>query len=554
MSESVRKGVLGRGVALSVIAVAIPAVAAGVGLPGGREIWINFYWLAAAFAALFVSLIGVRELSGGQWRYRIAISAALGLYATGQVVWFAQVTFGQARVPGPSDLFFLSCALLMSWAVVRVVQRRVSRETELIVVLDALTVSAALVVIAVTVLGPELAPLPRAEATFLLLYPILFLAPAGAALVSALALPTRLEWRGIWVLVTAWLLLGVSFSIWTLRELLGGPSASPMVDYLFGVGLILSGYGAATWPNERSTGAVETRWLQALSHALPVLAMSIAVLVALAVPKSSASGYLIWGGIVGLFALTAVRQTLLLRSLRRGRERLRAMAAELSAAESRERREIATYLHDKVIQSLALLAMRFKQLHGESDADRIKRLERDIQELLRQTVDDTRSATFDLSPPILHTIGLEAALEWIGESLCDRYEIEFVFSDDEQHKSLEHDEASLMYRFARELIMNAIKHARARRIALRVARLGTLVVVTVEDDGIGFDVDLVTGSAGLGGFGLYSIRERVASLGGELQIESSPDAGTSARVSVPLRPRVAPTASEVIAERAARGS
>jgi PAS domain S-box-containing protein len=223
------------------------------------------------------------------------------------------------------------------------------------------------------------------------------------------------------------------------------------------------------------------------------------------------------------------------RDLLASREALRALASELSAAEERERRRIASDLHDRLGQALAVLRMKFGALTATTDKKESAQLIDEIRDLLEKAVDDTSTLTFDLSPPILYELGVEAAIEWAGEQLCGEHHLVFQFSDDGRYKPLDEDAGPLLYRSARELMMNAVKHANASKLKVEIRRNGGLVTVLVVDDGVGFTPPENAEEAGSSGFGLYSIEERIQYLGGMFHIESMPDGGTRAMVSAPIK-------------------
>ena len=212
------------------------------------------------------------------------------------------------------------------------------------------------------------------------------------------------------------------------------------------------------------------------------------------------------------------------------REQLRALAAELAAAEDRERRRIATYLHDQIGQALAVLRIRFGALKMASDPADAEKLVTEISDLLEWAIEETNTLTFDLSPPILYELGLEAALEWVGETLCEKHDVVFSFVGAEQKISLTEEMASLLFRCARELVMNVVKHAKAQHVVIKVATQANSISITVEDDGAGFDTSVLANDRRMDRFGLYSIRERMTFIGGEFTVDSDPGQGTRATI------------------------
>jgi PAS domain S-box-containing protein len=217
--------------------------------------------------------------------------------------------------------------------------------------------------------------------------------------------------------------------------------------------------------------------------------------------------------------------------------KLKALASELTLSEERQRQQIATDIHDRVSQPLAISKMK---LDGLCAARRDKKLKEEIKsicESLGQTIAEMRSLTFDLSSPILHQLGLEQALrEYLIEHIEGKHGIHTEFEDDGQPKPLDNDVRSLLFRDVRELLVNVVKHAGANEVRVSVRRDGSMICITVKDDGVGFDPVAASSRAGeTGCFGLFSIRERLEELGGQLQIDSSPGHGCKVTMTTPLK-------------------
>jgi signal transduction histidine kinase len=218
------------------------------------------------------------------------------------------------------------------------------------------------------------------------------------------------------------------------------------------------------------------------------------------------------------------------------RERLRALAAELTRTEEQERRRIATELHDGAAQSLAFARLQLtaaqKACADELAADKLT----EISQILKESVQQIRAVLLDLSSPALNEIGLSAALsEWLDEHVGRRHDLGTSFVDECGEVPLGRDMRALVFRDARELITNAVKHAEAKNVSVHMAVSDQRLRIVVEDDGQGFDSHAVGQMPGdEGGFGLFSIRERMADVGGRFEIESAPGKGCKATLIVPL--------------------
>jgi signal transduction histidine kinase len=223
-------------------------------------------------------------------------------------------------------------------------------------------------------------------------------------------------------------------------------------------------------------------------------------------------------------------------ALDRREEELRSMASQLSLLEERERRQIATDLHDNIGQTLALSKIRLGLLLHDISEPGLKEPLREIRELIEQTIQYTRSLTYELSPPILYEVGFEAAIEQLAEQLHSKNGLSVDFEDDERPKPLGDDVRVLLYKVVNELLMNVVKHSKADLVRISVRRVKDSIHITVEDDGVGFQVlDTRLSSDRVKGFGLFSIRERLRHFGGRLDLESPEGGGTRAAVSAPLQ-------------------
>jgi PAS domain S-box-containing protein len=219
------------------------------------------------------------------------------------------------------------------------------------------------------------------------------------------------------------------------------------------------------------------------------------------------------------------------------REQLQALAAELSMAEERERRRIATGIHDRVSQNLAAARMTLGLLRSRLPADQ-RPLADEVCGLLDQTIQETRTLTFELSPPILHQLGLRPALDWLAESVAQRHGLAVDVTG--AAEGLPEDLRGLVYQAVRELLANAAKHAAARRVTVALADEDGVSTVTVADDGVGFDPHILTvrPEHGTTRFGLLNIRTRLSEVGGAVHVASAPGGGTRVTLVMPRREAV----------------
>jgi PAS domain S-box-containing protein len=212
---------------------------------------------------------------------------------------------------------------------------------------------------------------------------------------------------------------------------------------------------------------------------------------------------------------------------KRAQEQLRSLAAELTLAEERLRRQIATDVHDHIGQNLAISKIKLESLRGSISSPELATGLDEIRELIAQTIESSRSLTFELSPPVLYELGFEAAVEWLVRRAREQQGLSTDFKTDGRPKPLGHDVRVLLFQAVRELLLNVAKHANARNVTVWSRRVADEIQVAVEDDGVGFDTSKTTSrDYETGGFGLFSIRERLRSIGGRFDIESKPGTGT----------------------------
>jgi len=216
-------------------------------------------------------------------------------------------------------------------------------------------------------------------------------------------------------------------------------------------------------------------------------------------------------------------------------ERLRVLSSELSLTEQRERQKIATELHDRIGQSMAVSKIKLEALQKDLSLPEQSHSIKEIIELIDQLIYDTRSLTFELSPPILYILGLGAALEWLAEQFQEKHGIPVRITQKGEIKKLDNDMAFFLFRSTQELLINIAKHANAHMVRLNVRKMRREIHVDVEDDGVGFDtfkIEYPPNSSG--GFGIFSIRERLNYLGGQFFIQSKPGRGTHVKMVVPV--------------------
>ncbi len=224
----------------------------------------------------------------------------------------------------------------------------------------------------------------------------------------------------------------------------------------------------------------------------------------------------------------------------RSQDRLRTLASQLAMAEQRARHRLATELHDYLAQLLAL--GRIKLGHARqllksvpTGAEPL----RDLQDILDRGLGYTRTVMAELSPPVLHDLGLAAGLEWLGQQMA-RHGLAVTVANDPEAAEMAgrstEDLRIMLFQSARELLMNVVKHSQVKTARLSLAcEEPDGLVISVQDQGKGFDpASLDRRGGGVEHFGLFSLRERLEALGGRMELTSKPGLGTTVTLAVSL--------------------
>ncbi len=211
--------------------------------------------------------------------------------------------------------------------------------------------------------------------------------------------------------------------------------------------------------------------------------------------------------------------------------RLRLLAAELTDSELRARRRLAEVVHDHLQQLLVAARMRLAAAARLAGDEAARRMLDDTGQILGDAIDVSRSLAVELQPPVLFERGLAAALRWLAGWVREQHGLELALSIHEGVEPADEGTRALLFTAVRELLFNVVKHAGVQRarVVMRSAR-GGCVRVAVIDAGRGFAVD---DGMSRGGFGLFSIGERLRALGGDVTVRSRPGAGTRVDLLLP---------------------
>jgi PAS domain S-box-containing protein len=220
-------------------------------------------------------------------------------------------------------------------------------------------------------------------------------------------------------------------------------------------------------------------------------------------------------------------------ALRQAAHDLHGLTRRLVQAEEAERKRIARELHDRVGQALSALNINLDiVLRSAELAPGARQRLADSVSLVDSTLQSIEGVMAELRPPLLDEYGLAAALAWHAQEFSRRTGIRVSIDDEaaEAVRGLRLEAALALFRIAQEALTNVLKHARAKAVRVEVALAGDEVVMSIQDDGAGFDAS----RAPRGRLGMTTMRERAEAAGGRLEIDSAPGRGTRVLASVPL--------------------
>lgn len=275
----------------------------------------------------------------------------------------------------------------------------------------------------------------------------------------------------------------------------------------------------------------------------------------LSVPRRMPNGDVIWTGV--LYDITEAK--LAVEALQKSREeledkvrertaRLRALAAQLTEVEHKERRRIAELLHEDIQQRMVAIMYIIRGLMEDKKGHLDDKMARLLLKQLTEAIEMMRNLITRFRPPALYELGLRPALEWMAGQMHDRFGVDVAIKGNKNVRIRENSMLSFAYQAVSELLMNVVKHAGARRAQVLIRRKGrTGVLIEVSDRGCGFIVGKAQRAAS---FGLFNISERAADFGGRFSIKSQPGKRTCATIELPTAR--APAMSERRARQAVR--
>ena len=232
-------------------------------------------------------------------------------------------------------------------------------------------------------------------------------------------------------------------------------------------------------------------------------------------------------------AALALDNALLFAEVQEAHRQLKGLSAKIIKAQEQERQKIAMELHDQSGQALIALRAELRVLQFQIP-EKSKKVSQQIEYLDQIVQDLSRELTqlaYDLRPPTLTALGLVSALDQYAQDFQGRMKIQTIFSHDLDKIYLTEDIELVCYRIVQEALTNLVKHARATQVEIKLFFQESRLHLIIKDDGIGINNSNVQNKHG---YGLIGIRERLAQIGGTLEINSQSGKGTELIVAIPI--------------------
>jgi signal transduction histidine kinase len=216
------------------------------------------------------------------------------------------------------------------------------------------------------------------------------------------------------------------------------------------------------------------------------------------------------------------------------RQELRQLTEKLFQSQEEERRRIARELHDESGQSLTAIKLALERLEESVSAEDKKRKTEisEIRNMVRRTSSEIKRLSYHLHPTLLSDLGLEPALNLYFKEIKNHSSLNIEFDMVGFDHRLHVDMETVFYRYSQEALTNTLKHSDAKNFRLSIIKSFPRIIFLCEDDGIGFDTQII--GKDKRSLGLIGMRERTSLLGGTFQLRSKPGEGTRIRIEIPF--------------------
>jgi PAS domain S-box-containing protein len=224
-----------------------------------------------------------------------------------------------------------------------------------------------------------------------------------------------------------------------------------------------------------------------------------------------------------------------IKQIQQYQKKLRKLNNKITLIEELERRRIAENLHDSLGQTLSLAYLKLSAIDTNEFLPKTEKSLNEIFGLLNKAINESRQITYDLSPPVLHELGLISAFKWRLEQIEQMHQIETELIGEKTNLQLKKENTIFIYRIVNELLLNVLKHANATEIKIEIEQKRFKYRISVTDNGIGFKSAFDNSAKKTGSYGLLSIKERLQSFNGRLILKSEPEIYTTAAIEIPVK-------------------
>lgn len=236
--------------------------------------------------------------------------------------------------------------------------------------------------------------------------------------------------------------------------------------------------------------------------------------------------------IIFILGVSVFAVKLRFKALRNEKKQQEDFTRQIISAHEDERNRISRGLHDSLGQNL--LIVKNLALLGKKHPEKNPELFNNIEKLSSAIIREVRDISYNLYPYQLERLGLTKALESITERALKSSEIKFTKEIDTIDNIFSHEEEINIFRVVQECINNIVKHSGAKRASLKIKKPGRDLLITISDNGKGFDVNEILSDKSKTGIGLINMKERLKLLAGTLEIKSAPGKGTKFKIKIPL--------------------
>ena len=214
---------------------------------------------------------------------------------------------------------------------------------------------------------------------------------------------------------------------------------------------------------------------------------------------------------------------------------LQNLTKEITLLEERQKKAIAANIHDHMSQSLVISKMKLSELEKNKGLNNYLTDIQFIKDHISEALENSRKITYELSPPVLYQFGIIETMYWLSDKIFEQYKIRVNFKSNKEHIELDESRLIFVYRIIQEITTNTLKHGEASEIKIDFEIINKIFKIEVKDNGKGFNLNKLENKGILNsGFGLFTIKERVKNLKGNVNIESSRTNGTKIVVRIPL--------------------